>query len=67
MKLIIDLLGTDLGAKEVVLGVIDSLKKTHLNFILVGPEQIARDTIKEKNADIHRFEFIDTNLFIKNE
>ncbi|MDO4605098.1 MAG: phosphate acyltransferase PlsX [Helcococcus sp.] len=67
MKLIIDLLGTDLGPKEVVLGVINSLKNTNLNYILVGPEQIARETIKEKNADIHRFEFIDTNVFIKNE
>lgn len=67
MKLIIDLLGTDLGPKEVVLGVIDSLKNTHLNYILVGPEEIARNTIKEENADINRFEFIDTNVYITNE
>lgn len=67
MKLIIDLLGTDLGPKEVVLGVIDSLKNTHLNYILVGPEKIARQTIKEENADINRFEFIDTNVYITNE
>ncbi len=67
MKLIIDLLGTDLGPKEVVLGVIDSLKNTNLNFILVGPEKIARETIKEQNADINRFEFIDTNVYISNE
>lgn len=67
MKLIIDLLGTDLGPKEVVLGVIDSLNNTNLNYILVGPEEIARQTIKEENADINRFEFIDTNVYITNE
>lgn len=67
MKLIIDLLGTDLGPKEVVLGVIDSLDNTNLNYILVGPEEIARQTIKEENADINRFEFIDTNVYITNE
>lgn len=67
MKLIIDLLGTDLGPEEVVHGVINTLDNTDINYILVGNEKVARKVIKERNANIDRFEFIDTDVYISNE
>ena len=66
MKLIVDLMGADLGSEEVVNGVCDSLEKTKLNFILVGPEEVARQIIKLRQLDFNRFEFIDTTELIEN-
>lgn len=67
MKLIVDLLGADLGPKEIIYGVIDSLDKTKFNFVLVGPESLAKEILKEKNIKLNRFEFIDTDEYITNE
>lgn len=67
MEIIIDLLGNDNGPKEVVNGVIDALGKSASNFVLVGPEDLAKDTIKERQADLSRFKFIDTEQYISNE
>lgn len=67
MKLIVDLLGADLGPEEILNGVIDALENTKFNFILVGPESIARDLLNQRNADLKRFEFVDTNEYILNE
>ena len=67
MKLIIDLLGSDLGPEEILYGIIDSLNNTKLNYVLVGPEQLAREVINKNSAEITRFEFIDTNEYIKND
>ncbi|MFM1524664.1 MULTISPECIES: phosphate acyltransferase PlsX [Helcococcus] len=66
MKLIVDLMGADLGSEEVINGVCDSLEKTKLNFILVGPEEVARQIIKLRQLDFNRFEFINTTEFIEN-
>lgn len=66
MKLIVDLMGADLGSEEVVNGVCDSLEKTKLNFILVGPEEVARQIIKLRQLDFNRFEFINTTEIIEN-
>lgn len=67
MKLIIDLMGLDLGPEEVLHGVINSAKKTNLNYVLAGPEDLAKKFVNESNLDINRFEFIDTNEYITNE
>lgn len=67
MKLIVDLLGNDHGPKEIVHGLINSLNKTKMNFLLVGPEKVAREVINEREADLSRFEFIDTNEYISND
>lgn len=67
MKIIVDILGNDNGPEEVVNGIIDSLKKSKSNFIISGPSEIAKKIIVERNADINRFEFIDTDQFISND
>lgn len=67
MKLLIDLLGSDMGSTEIVKGVINSLDNTKFNFILVGPEIEARNVLKENNIRLDRFEFIDTDVYITNE
>ncbi len=66
MKLVVDLMGADLGVEEVVNGVCDSFEKTKLNFILVGPKENAQRIINKRNIDHSRIEFIDTNEFIEN-
>ncbi|MFM1534720.1 phosphate acyltransferase PlsX, partial [Helcococcus ovis] len=66
MKLVVDLMGADLGVEEVVNGVCDSFEKTKLNFILVGPKENAQRIINKRNIDHSRVEFIDTNEFIEN-
>lgn len=66
MKLVVDLMGVDLGVEEVVNGVCDSFEKTKLNFILVGPKENAQRIINKRNIDHSRVEFIDTNEFIEN-
>lgn len=67
MKLIIDLMGNDHGPKEVMHGIIDSMDKTEITYVLSGPENIAKEIINERKADISRFEFINTDEFITNE
>lgn len=67
MKLIIDLMGNDHGPEEVMHGIIDSMINIDINFVLSGPENIAKEVIKERNADISRFEFINTDQFISND
>lgn len=67
MKLVVDLLGNDNGPEEVVKGVINSLNNTKMNFVLVGPQNIAENLIRKHQADINRFEFIDTNEYISND
>lgn len=67
MKLIIDLMGLDLGPEEVIHGVYDSLEKTKLNFVLVGPSDLAKKIANDRNVDSSRLEFIDTNEYITNE
>lgn len=60
-------MGLDLGPEEMMRGIIDSMKNTKMNFVLCGPEKLARNMIKEANQDINRFEFIDTNEYITNK
>lgn len=67
MRIVIDLLGADLGAEEIVNGVVDSLDFSKSNFTLVGPKAVAEKVIEERKAPMDRFEFIDTEEFVRNE
>lgn len=67
MKLVVDLLGADLGYSEILNGVIDSLSKTKLNFVLVGPKDLSKKILIERNVDQSRFEFIDADEYISND
>lgn len=67
MKLIVDLMGSDLGPEEMMFGVCDSFNKSKLNYIIVGPEDTARRIAKERDVDLSRIEFIDTKEYITNE
>lgn len=66
MKFIIDTLGADLGFEEVVKGCIEAVKESSSNLTLVGPEEEIRNIITRKNADINRFDIINTDIFIEN-
>lgn len=66
MKIIIDTLGADLGFEEVVKGCIEAVKESSSNLTLVGPEEEIRNIITRKNADINRFDIINTDIFIEN-
>ncbi|EHR33946.1 fatty acid/phospholipid synthesis protein PlsX [Helcococcus kunzii ATCC 51366] len=67
MKLIIDLMGLDLGPEEMMYGILNAAKNSKLDFVLSGPEELARKMVSESDVDINRFEFIDTNEYITNE
>ena len=67
MKLIIDLMGADMGPEEIMQGVCDSLDKTKLDFVLVGPKMLASKILQDRNADLSRFDFIDTTEYITND
>lgn len=67
MKIIIDILGSDLGPAEIVEGVCDAFEKSSASFVLVGPKNIAQEIVNGRNIDKSRIEYVDTDEVISNE
>lgn len=64
MKLIVDLLGSDRGARCIFEGVLESARKNDVDFILVGPKKLLENEICEDLKN--RITFIDTQEYILN-
>lgn len=67
MRIIVDLLGSDLGPIELVKGVYEAAKKSKANYTLIGSEKDLKEELGKLGADLSRFEFIDCYEYIKNE
>ncbi len=67
MRIIVDLLGSDLGPIELVKGVCEAAKESKVSYTLIGPEKDLREELAKHKADLSRFEFIDCNEYITNE
>ncbi len=51
MKIAVDVMGTDYGPRELVLGAVNAVKKYGCETVLVGDEKIIRDLLAEYHAD----------------
>ncbi|MBQ8690433.1 MAG: phosphate acyltransferase, partial [Phascolarctobacterium sp.] len=55
MKIALDIMGTDYGPKELVLGAINAVKKFDCEVVLVGDEVVAKDLLRQyKELDNQR-------------
>ncbi len=50
MKIAIDIMGTDYGPKELVLGAVNAVKTYGCEVVLVGDEAVAKDLLRQYNA-----------------
>ena len=50
MKIAIDIMGTDHGPKELVLGAVNAVKKYDCEVVLVGDEEVAKEWLGKYNA-----------------
>ena len=50
MKIAIDIMGTDHGPKELVLGAVNAVKKFGCEVVLVGDEEVAKEWLAKYNA-----------------
>ena len=68
MKFVLDTLGADLGAGEVVKGIIQASKeRSDLEFVLFGNKEEIDSLITSSKVDKSRFEVIDARKIIHNE
>lgn len=51
MKIAVDVMGTDYGPKELVLGAVNAVKAYDCETVLVGDEKIIKDLLKKYQAD----------------
>lgn len=51
MKIAVDVMGTDYGPKEIILGAVDAVKKFGCEVVLVGAEDIIQKILVELKAD----------------
>lgn len=51
MKIAIDVMGTDYGPQELVLGAVDAVKKFGCEVVLVGDEAVVKELLHEYKAD----------------
>lgn len=65
MKVIVDVMGADLGPEELVKGTIDAIEEYDIEVILVGDELIIEKALKNTSADIReKIEIINTTEVI---
>lgn len=51
MKIAVDVMGTDYGPKELVLGAVNAVKEYGCETVLVGDEKIIRELLVKYGAD----------------
>lgn len=67
MKIIIDAMGGDNAPFEIIQGAIDALKEIDDEIILVGDEELIKDTLKAKNYNGDRISIVHTTEVIGND
>ena len=51
MKIALDVMGTDYGPKELVLGAVQAVKEFNCEIVLVGDPVVIKDLLHEYKAD----------------
>lgn len=67
MKIIIDVMGSDKGARELLKGVVAAAKKCRADFILVGDERVIKEYLKNKKWDMDRIQIVGTETVVTME
>ena len=66
--IVIDLLGSDYGQEELLLGVIKAIKKfKEYRFVCAGDKKSILPTLEKNKVDSSRFKILDTNKVITND